>query len=133
MHPAEQSRLLLTAFCFLAHLIPVPSSGHFSDSQRLNNPPGAEVSKAHRLLYHSTLGLRVTKKKKNPKHPGASLPQSTTRWSSTLSCRWVARIDPAVQLFFLGGGGYRRHTIKPRQKLTGGYQRTSHEGKSCQV
>jgi len=32
------------------------------------------VSKAHRLLYHSTLGLRVIKKKRTSRQPRLSLP-----------------------------------------------------------
>jgi len=34
---------------------------------------GGLVLKAHILLYHSTLGLRVIKKKKNSTHQGADI------------------------------------------------------------
>jgi len=39
------------------------------DPDALEDRRGGRVFKAHRLLYHSTLGLRVIKKKKNLSEP----------------------------------------------------------------
>ena len=41
---------------------------------------GGLVFKAHRLVYHSTLGLRVIKKKKKQAVPGAAPPSKSLPW-----------------------------------------------------
>jgi len=61
-------------------------------------PPGKEdcatsmacphtVFKAHRLLFHSTLGLRVIKKKKTPDFKNSVVPPGKLDCATSMACR----------------------------------------------
>jgi len=50
------------------------------------------VCKAHRLLCHSTLGLRVIKKKKQ-KNTAVDIRRVSTRWSSRVSFSLKFRVS----------------------------------------
>ena len=54
---------------------------------------GGLVCKAHRLLYHSTLGLRaIKKKKKYQRHDWTSEKLSLTAWMSTRHASFTAHV-----------------------------------------
>jgi len=79
---------------------------------------GGLVFKAHRLLYHSTLGLRVIKKKKK-----SSLIvgfRHSTRWSTTLSSKF--NLPLAIKCRPLRGAPRNPAPTKPS-----GWVHTSHE------
>jgi len=81
-YPLHKLRTLLLAEGLIFSIR--PCRGHYNiNAQRFR---GGLVFKAHRLLYHSTLGLRVIKKKKMRRAVGAQLYRGTllTRNSTPL-------------------------------------------------
>ena len=66
-------------------LMPATNQLLHSNVQRFR---GGLVFKAHRLLYHSTLGLRVVKKKKKvvPSPLMAATSEATRSWNGSFTC-----------------------------------------------